>query len=824
MGIHPGEASAPDYWDRVEEVFTAALATEVSARTAVLDAGCAGRADLRAEVEALLAAHDRAGDFITPPPVGEARPAPEACAPGTRIGAFRLTERIAHGGMGDVYRAERVEGEFTQQVAIKLIAGRLQGADTVRRFRDERQILASLQHPHIVTLVDGGVTADGQPFIAMEYVDGLAITELCRQQAVGIEARLALFQQVCAAVGFAHRHLVVHRDLKPGNVLVTRDGVVKVLDFGVAKLLEPQAAASGTTLSLVGPMTPNYASPEQVRGLPVTTAADIYALGVLLYELVAGQRPYETSGKPLEEVLSIVVVREPQRPSERCASDLPYDGRRIRGDLDAIVRKAMAKDPAQRYASAEELRDDLTRVLAGQPVVAREPSFAYVARKAIARHRAAFFVGATLLTLLVAALAGALWQARVAARERERAVARFNDVRQLAGALIFKIHDEVLPLAGSTPVRETIIAEGLKFLARLEQDAGGDPSLQLELARAYLRIGAVQGTSGAANLGLRAAALQSYRKARDLAAPLAGRVDPPWEAVLTLVDAQLALANVGEGEERRDATSAALESATAWHRREPGSGRARALLARAHFQMARLIGQQGALPHLLESNRLFREVHAENPGDLAKVRNVALTEKYLGGFFEEGGDLDRALEHHRRAYALDEQRVAAAPDDRQAQLDFAIDISNIAYALLLRNENAEAIKAYHRTLEIRQRLAASDPKDVYMRGRVAFVHDKLAELYLRTGEITRAQDHSRTSVTLNDAAGPLAVAPHQVVDSLRTLGDSERAAGRGEAACAAYGRSLTTYRGIAEARRLPSQRIEMETVERAFASCGKRPG
>jgi tetratricopeptide (TPR) repeat protein len=228
------------------------------------------------------------------------------------------------------------------------------------------------------------------------------------------------------------------------------------------------------------------------------------------------------------------------------------------------------------------------------------------------------------------------------------------------------------------------------------------------------------------------------------------------------------------------------------------------------------------LQHLLESNRLFREVLADDTEDLGKMRNVALTEKYLGGYFDEHGDPDRGLDHHRRAYALDEKRVAAAPDDRQAQIDFAIDISNIAYGLWLRNEDAEAIKTYHRTLEIRQRLAASDPRDVYMRGRVAFVHDKLAELYLRTGEIARAQDHSRTAVTLGDAAGALAVPVHQTVDALRTLGDSERAAGRGEAACAAYRRSLAMYREIDEAERVPSQRNDMEDVERQFASCKAR--
>ena len=349
MGSEEPGGRTHDYWDRVEEVFAAALAAEDSARTAVLDTRCATRADLRAEVEALLAAHARAGEFITPHTlVGPGLPSSGdgGLGPGTRIGAFRLLERIAHGGMGDVYRAERVEGEFTQQVAIKMIGARLHGAETVRRFRAERQILASLQHPHIVTLIDGGLTADAQPYIVMEYIDGLPVTEFCRQRSSSLESRLRLFQQICSAVGFAHRHLVVHRDLKPGNVFVTSNGVVKVLDFGVAKLLEPHDATAAATISLLGPMTPNYASPEQVRGLPVTTACDVYALGVMLYELLSSARPYETAGRTVDEIVSIVVEREPPRPSAAPHAGLPYDPRRLRGDLDAIALKAMAKDPA----------------------------------------------------------------------------------------------------------------------------------------------------------------------------------------------------------------------------------------------------------------------------------------------------------------------------------------------------------------------------------------------------------------------------------------------------------------------------------------------
>jgi non-specific serine/threonine protein kinase/serine/threonine-protein kinase len=775
MGIHPGEAPAPDYWDRVEAVFTAALATEVSARTAVLDAGCEGRADLRSEVEALLAAHDRAGDFITPLPVGEARPAPEACAPGTRIGAFRLTEWIAHGGMGDVYRAERVEGDFTQQVAIKLIAGRLQGADTVRRFRDERQILASLQHPNIVTLVDGGVTTDGQPYIAMEYVDGLTITEFCRQQPVGIEARLALFQQVCAAVGFAHRHLVVHRDLKPGNVLVTRDGAAKVLDFGVAKLLEPRAVASGTTLSLVGPMTPNYASPEQVRGLPVTTAADIYALGVLLYEVMAGQRPYETAGKPLEEVLSIVVQQEPQRPSERCAADLPYEGRRIRGDLDAVVLKAMAKDPAERYASAEELRDDLARVLAGQPVVAREPSFAYLARKAIARHRAAFAVGAALMALLVVALAGVSWQARVAHTERRRAEARFRDVRQLANSVLYELHDAIAPLSGATPARRILVARALGYLDRLAGEAPDDRSLQRELADGYQRIAQIQGGAMGANLGDTEGALRSHSKALAIRQALAGRrpADPADEAALALAEFELGALLRGMGQldqaeqslrsaaTRLDALASTgtlpdaprrrlaivyqrladlysfrgrQEEAITWARKAvaeaeslwratPGDPSSRSALASASYEFAKALAGQDqyaeALERVRQARALLEAGLRDNPVD-ARQTQVLLFVLYAEGLYcWRLGDLPGAVAVREHALEVAEDALRTDPSDRWSQMGVAVAAGALGEVVLATGDAKRAVRLFRQALAISSRAVAEDPQYAFARLQVA---------------------------------------------------------------------------------------------------------
>ena len=354
---------------------------------------------------------------------------------GRLVGAFRLVEPIGRGGMGVVYRAERVTSEFTQQAAVKLIEAPLQSPAMLRHFKTERQILAGLRHPHIVTLLDGGVSQDGFAYLAMEYVEGAPITAHAAAHALPLDERLRLMQRVCSAVQYAHQHGVVHRDLKPANILVTADGVPKVLDFGVAKLLD-QSAPDGLETT-AGPwrraLTPNYASPEQLRGLPVTTACDIYALGVLLYELLAGVRPYETAGKPLDEMLRIVTDVEPRRPSAAAADAAPDQRRALRGDLDAIVLKAMSKEPARRYASAQELSEDLRRYLERQPVVAREPSFGYVFAKAAQRHRAGFAAAAISIVALVAALGVSLWQRaprRDRAQSRDRALQRCPADRQ----------------------------------------------------------------------------------------------------------------------------------------------------------------------------------------------------------------------------------------------------------------------------------------------------------------------------------------------------------------------------------------------------------
>ncbi len=318
----------PDDFSRIEAIFAELVDLEPAARADALAAACPDRPDLRAEVDALLAAHDRIGDADD---ALDASADADQIGAGTQLGAFRLIEKIGEGGMGAVFRAERADGAFTQEVAAKVMRSAIVDADSKHRFKVERQILASLRHPNIVTLLDGGTTSAGLAYLVMEFVDGTDIIRHCRERSLPLGERLQLFRTLCTAVQFAHQRGIVHRDLKPGNILIGSDGVLKVLDFGVAKLLIESSDGAATRQGMLpGPLTPNYASPEQLRGLPVTTAADVYALGIVLYELVSGVRPYETSGLTLDRVLDVVVHTEPPRPSTAQATA----ARRHRRDRD----------------------------------------------------------------------------------------------------------------------------------------------------------------------------------------------------------------------------------------------------------------------------------------------------------------------------------------------------------------------------------------------------------------------------------------------------------------------------------------------------------
>jgi len=492
----------PDLWRRARPLLDAALDLPADAREAYLDQACHGDPALRGTVAALVAAAEDERPFLDSLPrdaVADLANLPAAAEddgtePGQRIGPYRILRLLGAGGMGAVYLARRDDGQFEQQVALKLIRAGPLSHETVARFRRERQILAWLNHPTIARLLDGGVSEAG-PYLVMEYVEGQPIDQYCDRNRLGIADRLRVFLSVCEAVDHAHKALVIHRDLKPANILVTAAGEVKLLDFGIARLLDANPAADPLTGAEHRLLTREYASPEQFRNGPLTTATDGYALGAVLYQLLTGRLPHDLRGLSAAAAERAVCDTAPARPSTI--------RRELRGDLDTILLRALHPDPARRYGSAAALADDLVRHLERRPVSARADTLTYRLGRFVRRNAMSVAAAAAILILLVG---GAL----ATAYQGARAQRRFDNVRTLAHALLFDLHDAIRDLPGATPAREALVSHALDYLDQLRADAPSDPALQLELAAAYDQIGEIQGNPHRANLGDLAGAMTSY--------------------------------------------------------------------------------------------------------------------------------------------------------------------------------------------------------------------------------------------------------------------------------------------------------------------------
>ena len=517
---------SPDRWTRIEAVFSDAADLPPEDRDAYLadacrDADGAPDAALREEVEALLGDATRASAFFDDAAAGLARVADGLTSrPPERAGPWRPVRLVGRGGMGEVYLAERADGGFEQRAALKLIQPGL-APELVERFRAERSILAGLEHPGIARLLDGGVASDGRPYLATEFVDGEPITDYADARRLSVNERLALFVAVCEAVAYAHRNLVVHRDLKPSNILVDTEGRVKLLDFGIARLLDaddPELTRTGQRA-----MTPAYAAPEQVRGDRPTTATDAYALGVLLYELLTGRRPYRLPSAARRAVEDAILNAAPTRPSTALTSpddDAPTAAetaaarktepgrlsRRLAGDLDAVVLKALRKEPERRYGSAAELADDVRRHLAGEPVAAQPDTFGYRARTFMRRNRAAVGAAAAVAVALVAGTGVALWQASEARAAQTVAEAETEKARTVSDFLggLFAAGSPMSTPTDSVSVREALEL-GVGRLSELDDQPETQANLATAIANTYLELGGVARADSLATLALAAA-------------------------------------------------------------------------------------------------------------------------------------------------------------------------------------------------------------------------------------------------------------------------------------------------------------------------------
>ena len=484
----------PVTWARITDLFEQALDCPADGRDEFLARLRASDAAAAAEVASLLEAHDSPGEFL--PALPHLVDPPDLA--GHVVGAYRLVRVLGTGGTGVVYLAERNDGTFTKCVAVKILSAAF--LPLRDRFLRERQLLARLEHPNIARLLDAGSTADHQLYLVMEYVDGVPIDQYSVDRRLTVDARVALLQQVCGGVAHAHRNLVVHCDIKPENVLVTPDGTVKLLDFGIAHQLSP---SGGVTRHR--PATPAYSSPEQLAGQAITTTSDVYALGVLAYVVLTRRGPYALRSDRVDEMVQAVLTADPQ-PASQLSGVPPHDARKLSGDLETVLLKAVAKDPERRYASVEHLADDLDAYRRGAPISARRDSLTYRLRKTVVRHPVAFAVAGILAAGLVAATIVSVRQASLAYR-------RFEDLRTFAHATVFDVNDVLAPIPGTIAARKLMVQTALEYLDRLSQDEVSDPPLREELAAAYIRIGKVQGGAFLPNIGDSQGAIASFRKA-----------------------------------------------------------------------------------------------------------------------------------------------------------------------------------------------------------------------------------------------------------------------------------------------------------------------
>ena len=543
-------------WDLVQEIFLNALPLSGAERERHIDTASAGDAELAKEVRSLLAAAGRGDDIDAKAGVwlgGVLEEVAEVDLTGQRVGPYRILRQLGAGGMAVVYLAERDDDQFNQQVALKVMRpDASDGADLLRRFLVERQILAKLNHPNIARLFDGGVLPSGRPYFVMEYVDGLSLTEACRQAGLTVRQRLELFVEVCSAVQYAHRNLVVHRDLKPSNILVTAEGRPRLLDFGIARVLaERQADQIDATRRQHLRLTPEYSSPEQIRMQAVSTATDVYSLGAVLYELLSGARVFDLADTTPGEMERIICEQDPPRASD--AATTPEVARQLRGDLDVILTKALQKDVARRYVSVTALVEDVERHLQGQPVLARPDSLSYRWGKFVGRHRVGVAAGVLLLLAIVVGIAGTLWQAaaareqgRLAALERDRALTAATRAETVTRFMV-RLFERADPniTAGDTLNVFDLLDDGRKRMAEeLADDPAAEAALLIAMGDAYT------------NLGDYAVADTLLQRAQELTMGLPDH-DPLDEADIMTSRAILA-GNVGEHELARTLNLSAL--------------------------------------------------------------------------------------------------------------------------------------------------------------------------------------------------------------------------------------------------------------------------
>jgi eukaryotic-like serine/threonine-protein kinase len=750
----------PEQWQSVENRFAAIAGLPPEARDAAL-AAIADEA-VRSEVASLLL-HASGGETVAEAMGAVAAKMETAALREQRIGPYKLVRRLGYGGQGAVFEAERGDGAFQQRVAIKLIKWETDNDAARERFRQERQILAGLEHPHIARLLDGGATANGAPYLVMEFVDGLPLTAAAEGWTE--RRKLKLFLDVASAVTFAHRSLIVHRDLKPANIMVTKDGAPKLLDFGIAKLLDSNATRTITGLQA---LTPHYASPEQVRGQPITTASDVYSLGVVLYELLAGRRPYEVgTATPVE--MDRIICQAPSAPPG------------LGDELDSILLMALRKEPERRYGSVQEFAADIERYLDHLPVKARPDTIAYRTGKYVRRHWVGLVAAAIALAGICGGAGVAIYQARIAQQ-------RFQDVRQLANSFLFDVDDQIAAVPGTIKAQQMLVNTALKYLDSLSRSAGGDVSLQRELAQAYGKVGNLQ----MHQLYKLSDAVASFAKSLAIYGKIAQKDSRYlWEMANLEVSSAFAQNQTGNlaGAIAADEQAVGMLEPLAKTSSDVSTVRA---TARAFSDLSTMY--QSDLNNAIALGAATKSLHyteaAVSQMDQAhSARLLSDRHRVFLTIYVDAGEVAHALDEAGREARYIDIWAQGLPNDSQAILQRVVLEENVSqlydsdYTPSL-GDTANAIE-HMRAADDHLKLLLKDPNDTFARGtravhlrRFSYLHGRTSpETGIKEGEeaIARFEGLQKESSGTADSTEILASTRLLVAEHLSRLGQSRKA-------------------------------------------------
>lgn len=696
---------------RAKEIFVKAVELAPAERTDFVKRAANDDTVLIAEVESWLASYSESEGFIETPAIPFNINKPILPLQGKQFGSYTIVSEIARGGMGAVFLAERSDGEFEQQVALKIIRQTFADPHMIERFRRERQILAALSHPNIARLLDGGVTEDGEPFVVMEYIDGISLIEYAESNGLGLTKRLQLFQKVCSAVAHAHRNLIVHRDIKPGNIIVDHTGEPKLLDFGVAKLLGDDPENAEKTETIFRALTPAYASPEQLSGQSVTTSSDIYSLGVVLYELLTGRRPFDFEGKDLVEIVRTAIETEPLPPSDRIVSSVDHS--KLNADLDNIVLYSLRKEPARRYESVDAFSDDINRHLLGLPVKARPSTAFYRASKFVFRHKVGTFAALIVLLSLIAAVVISFRQAQVASRERDIAQQERIRAEQINSFL-------KTILSAASPEEKGRDARVIEVLddtaARVDSEFSTEPTLK---AQVLFTIGDTYNS-----LGLPEKAEKYLREALDIELTHYGERNR--STANTMIQLGNCLSNLG----KIDESAALLERGVNSEREFSPEGSER--LAHGLFVLGetnvRAKRYDQAISELTESIQIFDKIKGKNNPD------SAYSYISLGRAYERTGDLDTAESMFR--LSIDIYRGLAPKFEYRK----ALALFNLGNCLMQKSKLDEAISVLNEGYPVFAQMGDSWE---HFSGLCYF-----ARVYFQKRDYPKTLDYSRRAIEL----------------------------------------------------------------------------